>query len=110
MAQLVDELSDPGEAARVRDVLREVVDPELGINIVDLGLIYAVEANDRSIDVRMTMTTPSCPMSNMLVEEIHAIIGHHFPGHQVHVDLVWQPPWRPDLMSPIARLAFGLAQ
>jgi metal-sulfur cluster biosynthetic enzyme len=110
VAQLVEELSEPGEATRVRDALREVVDPEVGINIVDLGLIYAVEANQRSIRVRMTMTTPSCPMSNMLVEEIHAIMAYHFPGHRIHIDLVWQPPWRPDMMSPIARFELGLAQ
>jgi len=96
------------DALQVREALREIVDPEIGINIVDLGLIYAVEADQRNVRVRMTMTTPSCPIGGMLAEEARALIGQRFPAATVDVDLVWDPPWQPDMMSPAARSQLGL--
>jgi metal-sulfur cluster biosynthetic enzyme len=93
---------------RIRDALREVIDPELGVNIVDLGLVYAIESDDQAVHVRMTMTTPSCPMGSMLAEEARAVVSRRFTNHRVDVDLVWDPPWRADMMSQLARIELGL--
>ena len=97
--------ANPG---RIRELLREVIDPELGVNIVDLGLVYAIETDDRAVHVRMTMTTPSCPMGSMLAEEARAVVSRQFTNHRVDVDLVWDPPWRAEMMSRLARLELGL--
>ncbi|MFI4980945.1 MAG: metal-sulfur cluster assembly factor [Nevskiales bacterium] len=96
------------DALQVREALRNIVDPEIGINIVDLGLVYAVEADRQTVRVRMTMTTPSCPMGGMLAEEVRALIRQRFPAATVDVDLVWDPPWQPDMMSPAARSQLGV--
>jgi metal-sulfur cluster biosynthetic enzyme len=110
MRQTAGQSMGEAEAAQVRDALREVIDPEVGVNIVDLGLIYAIEASGQAIRVRMTMTTPSCPMGGMLTDEVRTVIAHRFPAHRIDVDLVWEPRWRPDMLSPIARLELGLAR
>lgn len=108
MIQEAEQAAGEVEAAQVRDALREVIDPEVGVNIVDLGLIYGIEASGQSIHVRMTMTTPSCPMGGMLSDEVHTVIAHRFPARRIDVDLVWEPRWQPDMISPIARLELGL--
>jgi metal-sulfur cluster biosynthetic enzyme len=92
----------------VRDALRDVIDPEAGMNIVDLGLVYGVEAGPERIAVRMTMTTPACPMGEMIVESARDAIRAAAPSvPRIDVDLVWDPPWTPDMMSEIARGHFG---
>jgi metal-sulfur cluster biosynthetic enzyme len=92
----------------ILDALREVVDPEAGMNIVDLGLVYGVDVQEHGIRVAMTMTTAACPMADMIVEEAReAIVAATPPGTHVDVDLVWDPPWTPDRMSGIAREHFG---
>jgi metal-sulfur cluster biosynthetic enzyme len=100
----------PGEISEdaVRDALRDVVDPEVGLNVVDLGLVYGVEAGPERIAVRMTMTTPACPVSEMLVESARNAIRAAAPSvSTVDVELVWDPPWSPEMMSEVARAAFG---
>ena len=91
----------------VRAALRDVIDPELGFNIVDLGLIYEVAVDGRIVDVRMTMTTAVAPLwgssstaSSSLTRE-DGITG-------VFVDVVWDPPWSPRLMSPAAKAHFRI--
>jgi metal-sulfur cluster biosynthetic enzyme len=91
MTQAAEQSAGEVEAAQVRGALGEVIDPEIGVNIVDLGLIYGVEASGQSIRVRMTMTTPSCPMGGMLTDEVRTVIAHRFPAHRIDVDLVWEP-------------------
>jgi len=94
--------------AAVRDALRSVVDPEAGMNIVDLGLIYGVEVQADAVRVDMTMTTAACPMADMLVEQARAAVAAILPpATQVEVKLVWDPPWTPDKMSGVAREFFG---
>jgi metal-sulfur cluster biosynthetic enzyme len=88
--------------------LREVVDPEVGINVVDLGLVYGVEVEDSRVRVRMTMTSPACPLGVHLTEEAASRIRRRAPGvGDVRVELVWDPPWHPGLMSEGARRALG---
>lgn len=96
---------------RVREVLRHVVDPELGINVVDLGLVYDVSVEDGRVTVAMTMTTPACPMGETLTEQAEARIQQNVPGvRSVMVDLVWDPPWRPAMMSDTAKEQLGWAE
>jgi metal-sulfur cluster biosynthetic enzyme len=108
MTQAAEQSTSGVDADPVLDALREIIDPEVGLNIVDLGLIYAIEARARAIRVRMTMTTPFCPMGGMLTDEVRAVVAHRFPVRRIDVDLVWEPRWQPDMVSPIARLEFGL--
>lgn len=88
--------------------LRQVVDPEVGIDVVSLGLVYAVEAGDRRVRVVLTMTSPACPLGELLAEQAEAAIRAEVPGvDSVVVDLVWDPPWNPSMMSPAARQRLG---
>jgi metal-sulfur cluster biosynthetic enzyme len=90
--------------AEIRDVLREVVDPELGVNIVDLGLVYAIEVVDEEIHVTMTMTTPACPLRDYIRDLVESTLLDRLPGAQgVVVDIVQDPPWSEDMMSEVAR-------
>lgn len=92
----------------VRDALRGVIDPELGINIVDLGLVYGVEIDDAGIRVRMTMTTPACPLGGYLQDLAVSAIASGVPGAgDVVVSLVWEPAWHPGMMSAEARQQLG---
>ncbi len=87
--------------AAVREALRQVVDPELGINIVDLGLVYSVELDDARARVVMTMTSPACPLGGYIEDLVRASLA---PLHsRVDVDIVWSPPWNPEMMSADAR-------
>ncbi len=88
--------------------LRRVTDPELGVNVVDLGLVYGVEVEDGRVEVAMTVTTPGCPLQDVLprwVEEAVAVL----PGvTEVRVGLVLDPPWTPEMMTDRAREELGL--
>ncbi len=92
----------------VREVLRQVEDPEAGMNIVDLGLVYGVDVSANAVHVEMTMTTAACPMAEMIVDQARAAIATTVPeGAEVDIRLVWDPPWTPDKMTGIAREHFG---
>ena len=92
----------------VRAALKTVEDPEAGMDIVDLGLVYAIEAGEERIRVEMTMTSPACPAAPYLVDEATAAIRAVAPaGADVQVELVWEPPWTPDRMSDEAKTRFG---
>ena len=92
----------------VRTALKSVTDPELGINIVDLGLIYGVEISDTDVRVTMTTTTAACPMHNLLsrLAEL-AVAGVAGDEVAVSIDVVFDPPWSPDMMSEDARRILG---
>jgi metal-sulfur cluster biosynthetic enzyme len=92
----------------VREALRQVEDPEAGMNIVDLGLVYLIEVAPSAVRVEMTMTTAACPMTGMIVEQAHDAVAALVPdGTAVDVRLVWEPPWTPDKMTGVARQHFG---
>ncbi len=92
----------------VREALRQVEDPEAGMNIVDLGLVYAVEVGAGAVRVDLTMTTAACPMADMIVDQARDAINAIVPaGTTVDVQLVWDPPWTPDKMTGVAREHFG---
>lgn len=97
--------------AEVREVLKTVVDPEIGINIVDLGLIYKIETQPDSIRVELTMTSPTCPLHQVIITQMEQILRQNFPdAKNIDSQLVWYPPWSPDMMSDEAksRLGWGL--
>jgi metal-sulfur cluster biosynthetic enzyme len=95
---------------QVREALRTVIDPELGANIVDLGLIYGVKVDDRSVHIAITMTTPACPLHEYLTAQIDGVLRPLFPDvRSVDVALVWERPWNPDMMSPALKRALGRA-
>jgi metal-sulfur cluster biosynthetic enzyme len=80
----------------VMDRLRQVMDPELGIDIVSLGLVYAVQVDGDEVTVVMTLTTRGCPMQGPILDGVHRVLGD-LPGTtHARVDLVWDPPWTPD--------------
>lgn len=92
----------------VREALRFVDDPEAGMNIVDLGLVYGVEVDERAVNVDLTMTTAACPMTDMIVEQVREAVQALVPdGVDVNVHLVWDPPWTPDRMTGVAKAHFG---
>jgi metal-sulfur cluster biosynthetic enzyme len=92
----------------VREALRQVDDPEAGMNIVELGLVYGIEVGDDAVLIDLTMTTAACPMADMIVEQARDAVTSIVPaGTRVDVRLVWDPPWTPDKMSGIAREHFG---
>ena len=92
----------------VREALQQVEDPEAGMNIVDLGLVYLIEVGEKSVHVEMTMTTAACPMADMITEHAHrAIAAISPPDAAIDVELVWDPPWTPDKMTGIAPDHFG---
>jgi metal-sulfur cluster biosynthetic enzyme len=101
MPEIMDE-------AGVREALRSVEDPEAGMSVVDLGLVYAVECAPGRVRVDMTMTSPACPAAAYLVDEAAAAIRNLAPADtEVRVELVWDPPWTPERMSPEAQSRFG---
>ncbi|MDD3448315.1 MAG: iron-sulfur cluster assembly protein [Gammaproteobacteria bacterium] len=93
----------------VEAALREVIDPEVGVNVLDLGLIYEVRASETGdLQVDMTMTTPACPVGAMLCDQVEDALRRGVPGvGTVEVDLVWEPPWSPERMSEAARRQLG---
>jgi FeS assembly SUF system protein len=92
----------------VIDALKEIYDPEIPVNIYDLGLIYGVEINDGHALVTMTLTTPHCPVAESMPGEVELRVGA-VPGiGDAEVNLVWDPPWGPDKMTDEARLELGM--
>lgn len=93
----------------VRERLRAVVDPEVGIGIVDLGLVYDVVVDEQAIAVTMTMTTPACPLGPYLEQSVEQALAP-LAGHRlVAVELVLSPPWSPDMISDEGRAELGWA-
>lgn len=93
--------------ARALDALREVIDPELGINVVDLGLVYGLEVDAGRVHVRLTMTTAACPLGEQIVRDAEQRLRAVDGVDQVQVELVWEPPWGPERMSDEAKATLG---
>lgn len=97
------------ERTAVENAMREVYDPEIPVNIYDLGLIYGLEiAEDGTIDVTMTLTAPACPVAGTLPGEVARAIADVPGTGEVTVTLTWDPPWDKDKMTEDARLALGI--
>jgi metal-sulfur cluster biosynthetic enzyme len=92
---------------RVLEALREVIDPELGLNVVELGLVYGVDIDAGRVQARLTMTTPACPLGEQIVRDAQERIAACEGVAEARVDLVWEPPWSPSRMSASAKEALG---
>jgi len=91
---------------RIMEKLKEVIDPELGISIVDLGLIYGVEVEGKKVKVKLTLTTPLCPLGGFVIASVEEKIREL--GYEPEVELTFDPPWTPERMSPELKRKFGL--
>lgn len=101
----------PPTEDEVRSALEYVIDPEVGINIVDLGLVYDIAIEQRQVKLTMTMTTPACPLSEHIKQDAQHNVLARCPGAVgVQTELVWDPPWSPKMMSAQARQQMGWAR
>ena len=92
---------------KVRNSLRKVLDPELHINIVDLGLVYDVREEGGVVEVEMTLTSPGCPLASVIDKDVKEVVMK-IPGiKKVTLELVWDPPWTSDMMSDEAKAELG---
>lgn len=89
--------------------LSQVIDPEVGLNIVELGLVYRAEEKEGGVFVEMTMTSPACPMSGFIQKQAQEALRSAFPqASQVKVSIVWNPPWGPEKMTDAAKKKLGV--
>jgi metal-sulfur cluster biosynthetic enzyme len=95
------------ESKDILEALRVVEDPEMGISVVDLGLIYRAEEVEDAIEVEFTLTYPGCPVGDQIREEIASRLFYCFPANKVRIALVWKPIWGPERMSEAVRLELG---
>ena len=87
----------------ILEELKVVEDPEIGMDIVNLGLIYEVDINNDKVLLKMTMTAPTCPVTPWILAEVQKVV-ENIPGVEMaDVELVWEPPWNPSMMSDVAR-------
>jgi metal-sulfur cluster biosynthetic enzyme len=91
----------------VEDALTNVIDPELGLDFVELGLIYGIEIDGANVHVTFTLTTPACPIGPQVTEQIEEFVGELDGVADVACSMVFVPPWTPDKMSEDAKFALG---
>lgn len=92
----------------IQGALARVVDPEVAMTIVDVGLVYGVLVDDRQVQVRVTMTSAACPVVDVIIDDIWSELSRVVPEPlEIDVDLVWEPPWTPDRMSDRAKRTMG---
>jgi metal-sulfur cluster biosynthetic enzyme len=92
----------------IDDALRRVVDPEVAMTIVDVGLVVGVAVHERRVHVRVTMTSAACPVTDLIISEIQHELSRVTPADtQLDVELVWEPPWSTDRMSARAKAFMG---
>ena len=97
------------EEQPIFELLKTVMDPEVAVNIVDLGLIYEVnlKEDEKKIHVVMTLSTRGCPLGDTIMQNVEVVIEANFPGYDVDVELVWEPEWTPELITDAGREAIG---
>ncbi len=92
----------------VFEAIKEIIDPEIGINIVDMGLIYEVEIDNTTVDITMTLTSPGCPAGGQIVNGTQHVTQQMEGVEEVNVSVVWTPRWTPEMMSEEARDELGI--
>ena len=93
---------------KIVSVLETVYDPEIPVNIYELGLVYDIKINDNSdVDITMTLTSPACPVAESLPGEVRQKVKSIEDVNEVNINLVWEPPWNKDMMSEEAKLNLG---
>ena len=91
----------------VRDALTNVIDPELGLDFVDLGLVYEIEVEGEEVFVTFTLTSPGCPIGPQVTEQMEEYVGELDGVSRVYPKMVFTPPWTPEMMSEDAKFALG---
>lgn len=106
---MIPTLSDPHykEKLAVIAALQQVIDPELGINIIDLGLVYTISISDQEVVVEMTLSTRSCPMGGIITAHAKLAVEEALPGYVATIQLVWDPPWSADSISDEGKAMLG---
>ena len=95
---------------KVYNVLKEIIDPELAVNIVDLGLIYNIKYDEiTGIHIRMTLSSKGCPMGDVIANNMDELLNERFPDCKHHIELVWEPVWSSEFVTPEGRKKLGLA-
>ena len=94
--------------SKIVDALKRVYDPEIPVNVYDLGLIYEIETKDTTADITMTLTAPNCPMADILLGDVETYVGDVTGIDKVNINLTFDPPWDKDMLSEEARLELGL--
>ena len=93
----------------IYEILKEVMDPEVELNIVDLGLIYSLDFDgDKKVNIVMTLSTPACPLGDAIVLNVKESIKKHYPEFDVNVNLVFDPPWTPSMISDEGKSILGM--
>lgn len=92
---------------QIRDVLRNVLDPELGINIVDLGLLRRVTVDGSGVRISLVMTSPACPLGETLIRDIRSVLRQHDMPQPTELTIVREPPWSPDCMTAEGKRQLG---
>ena len=93
---------------KVISEIKKIYDPEIPVNIYELGLIYDITIKDKDVQVKMTLTTPNCPVAESLPKEVKDCIMGLDEVNNVNLDLVWDPPWNKSMMSEAAKLELNL--
>lgn len=93
---------------QVIDALRTVYDPEIPVNIYEMGLVYSIDAASKNVVIRMTLTSPGCPVAGSLPKEVKSKVMEIEGVDSVRVELVWDPPWNPDRISEAGKLQLGI--
>lgn len=106
MAYTEEEIAQIKE--RIFEALEMVIDPELGIDIINLGLVYEIRFEDGKADIDMTLTTMGCPLADLLTDQVHDVLKDIEEVKEVEVHLVWSPAWTVEKMSRYARIALGI--
>lgn len=104
---MADEQSKMPSEEQVYEILEEVIDPELGLDFVSLGLVYDVEIEEPDVYVTFTLTTPACPIGPQVSEQMKELVGRLAGVEDVHPKMIFDPPWSPDMMSEDAKFALG---
>lgn len=92
----------------VLEKIKEIIDPEIGINIVDMGLIYEVDIDDTTVDIKMTLTSPGCPAGGQIINGAQHVTQQLDGVEEVNIEVVWNPRWTPELMSEEAKDELGI--
>lgn len=97
------------EELNILEAIKTVIDPEVAVNIVDLGLIYEVhhKAEEKSIHVIMTLSARGCPVGDTIMQHVETVVMSYWEGYSVNVELVWEPQWTPEMITDEGKAVLG---
>jgi len=91
----------------IYQLLKTVMDPEIGVNIIDLGLVYEIgyDEDDKTINIVMTLSTRGCPLGDTILQNVQVVLEANYPEFESHVDLTWEPQWSPEMITEDGKMA-----